>query len=146
MTIDPWSLKFDGIYGEWFRGTVMGCCAATVLVHPEHGPLLFGETEPYEIVYLGDQLARAQRASADRRAKEIEWAIEIVQEASRADPAGVQRLLAPFAPAYTERARDDFYIVADLYGYAHKGGDVLAILERIAPQLPAASKEYWAAE
>lgn len=146
MNIDPWTQRFDGPYGGWFRDTVMGCGAATVLLHPAHEPVLFGETDPYEIVLLRDQLARARRAPAERRAKETEWAIEILQEASRADPRGVQQLLAPFAPAYTERAHDDFYIVADLYSHLRKDGDVLAILERIAPELPTASKEYWAAE
>jgi len=146
LSIDPWDWKFTGPHGEWFHETVMGCRAATVLVHPEREPVLFGDTEPFEIVRLGEQVARAQRAPADRRAKETEYAIEILQEASAADRRAVAALLAPFAPAYTARAHDDFYIIADLYGHAREGGDVLAILERIAPKLPAASKEYWAAE
>lgn len=146
MRIDPNDRRCDAEYGGWFRDTVVGCCAATVLVHPELGPVLFGEIEPFENVLLRDQLARAQRAPAERRAKEIEWAIEIVQDAWRADRSGVARLLAPFGPEYTHRTYDDGYLVADLYGYARNGGDVLAILEQIAPKLPNASKEYWAAE
>jgi hypothetical protein len=144
--IDPWDWKFTGPYGGWFHETVMGCRAATVLVHRVRAPVLFGDTEPFEIVHLGEQVARARSAPADRRAKETECAIEILQEASSADRRGVARLLAPFASEYTERAHDDFYIVADLYAHARNGGDVLSILERIAPKLPAASKEYWAAE
>jgi hypothetical protein len=146
LGIDPWDWKFTGPHGDWFHETVMNCRAATVLVHRGRAPVLFGDTEPFEIVRLGEQVARAQRAPAERRAKEIEYAIEILQEAASADRRAVARLLAPFAPSYTARTHDDFYIVADLYGHARKGGDVLGILERIAPRLPAASKEYWAAE
>lgn len=76
----------------------------------------------------------------------VEYAIEILQESSRQDPDGVRQLLAPFAASYTQRALDPFYIVADLYAYARQGGDVLTILERIAPKLPYATKPYWAAE
>lgn len=146
MSIDPWDWKFTGPHGGWFHEIVMGCRPATVLVHPEREPVLFGDTEPFEIVHLGEQVARAQRAPVDRRAKETEYAIEILQEASAVDRRAVAMLLAPFASAYTQRAHDDFYIVADLYAHARNGGDVLAILERIAPGIPAASKEYWAAE
>jgi hypothetical protein len=146
MSIDPWDWKFTGHHGDWFHETVMGCRAATVLVHPAREPVLFGDTEPFEIVRLGEQVARAQRAPADRRAKETEYAIEILQEASAADRRAVATLLAPFASTYTQRAHDDFYIVADLYAHARNGGGVLEILERIAPRLPAASKQYWAAE
>jgi hypothetical protein len=145
-SMDPWDWKFTGHYGDWFHETVMGCRAATVLVHPEREPVLFGETEPFEILRLGEQVARARRAPADRRPKETEYAIEILQAASTADRRGIAVLLRPFASAYTQRAHDDFYIVADLYAHARSGGDVLAILERIAPSLPAAHKEYWAAE
>ncbi|HWO20574.1 MAG TPA: hypothetical protein VNO30_17510 [Kofleriaceae bacterium] len=144
--IDPWDWRFTGPYGDWFRETVMGCRAATVLIHPAREPVLFGDTEPFEIVHLGAQVARARAAPAARRAKETEYAIEVLQEASSADRRAVAALLAPFASAYTERAHDDFYIVADLYAHARKGGDVLAILERIAPKVLAARKEYWAAE
>jgi hypothetical protein len=144
--IDPWDWKFTGPYGGWFHETVMECRPATVLVYLQREPVLFGDTEPFEIIRLGDQLARARRAPAERRAKETECAIEILQEASAADRRGVARLLAPFAPEYTERTHDDFYIVADLYNHVRNGGDVLALLERIAPALPAASKQYWAAE
>jgi hypothetical protein len=146
MSIDPWDWKFTGPYGGWFHDTVMGCCAATVLVHPEREPVLFGDTEPFEIIHLGEQVARARRAPVERRAKETEYAIEILQEASAEDRHGVAMLLAPFASEYTARARDAFYIVADLYAHARNGGDVLGILDRIAPRLPAARKEYWAAE
>ena len=146
LSIDPWDWKFTGAHGTWFHETVMGCRAATVLVHPEREPVLFGDTEPFEIVHLGAQVARARRAPPDRRAKETEYAIEILQEASTADRHAVAALLAPFAAAYTKRAHDNFYIVADLYAHARNGGDVLAILERIAPKLPAATKRYWAAE
>lgn len=144
--IDPWDWRFTGPYGGWFLETVMECRAATVLVHPRLDPVLFGEAKPFEIVRLGEQVARARRAPADRRAKEIEYAIEVLQEAATASPSAVARLLAPFASEYTARTHDDFYIIADLYGHARNGGDVLAILERIAPQLPAARKAYWAAE
>jgi hypothetical protein len=144
--MDPWDWRFTGPYGDWFHETVMECRAATVLLHPERDPVLFGDTEPFEILRLGDQVARARRAAADRRAKETEYALEILQEASTADRRGVATLLAPFASAYTQRTHDDFYIVADLYSHARNGGDVLTILERIAPELPAASKRYWAAE
>jgi hypothetical protein len=145
-SMDPWDWKFTGPYGDWFHETVMGCRPATVLVHPEREPVLFGQTEPFEILRFGDQVARARSAPADRRLKETEYAIEILQEASSADQRGVAKLLAPFASEYTQRTDDDFYIVADLYAHARRGGDVLAILERIAPKLPAASKQYWAAE
>jgi hypothetical protein len=144
--IDPYNMKHEGPYGGWFKETVMGCKPATVLVYPALEPVLFGETEPYEIVRLTDQLARARGAPTERRTKETEYAIEILQAASAADPPAVARLLAPFASEYTQRAGDAFYIVADLYAHLRKGGDVLAILERVAPGVPAASKEYWAAE
>lgn len=146
VSIDPWDWKHTGPYGEWFHDTVIGRRAATVLLHPEREPVLFGDTEPFEILHLGEQVARARGAPAGRRAKETEYAIEILQEASAADRRGVAALLAPFAPEYTRRAHDAFYIVADLHAHARNGGDVLAILDRIAPRLPGAHKEYWAAE
>ena len=144
--MDPWDWKFTGPYGDWFHETVMGCRAVTVLLHPEHEPILFGDAEPFEIVRFAEQLARVRSAPAERRAKELEYAIEILQNASAADKQGVAALLAPFASSYTERSHDDFYVVADLYAHARAGGDVLSILERIAPELPDASREYWAAE
>jgi hypothetical protein len=143
--IDPWDRVLSGPFGSWFHETVMQRRAATVLLHPEREPTLFGDTEPYELIALGDQLARARLASAAQRAKEVETAIEILQEAASADRPRVARLLAPFASTYTTRGHDEFYVVADLYEHARKGGDVLAILERIAPQLPEAKKAYWAA-
>jgi hypothetical protein len=146
MGIDPWDWKFTGPYGDWFPETVMKCRAATVLLHPDREPMLFGDTQPFEIVSLGEQLARARRAPADRRAKEIETAIEILQEASAHDRTGVAMLLGPFASSYTERGHDAFYVVADLYAHSRKGGDVLVILEHVAPRLANASKRYWAAE
>jgi hypothetical protein len=144
--MDPWDWRFTGTYGDWFHQIVLECRAATVLLHPEREPVLFGQTEPYKIVSLEEQLARTRRAPEDRRAKELELAIEILQLASSEDRRKVARLLEPFAHTYTGRTHDDFYVVADLYGHARKGGDVLSILERIAPKLPEAKKEYWAAE
>lgn len=146
LSFDPWDRNLAGEYGDWFRKIVATCGAATVLLHPEREPVLFGDVEPYEIITLAEQLERVRRAPAEVRDAEVERAIEILQAASSEDRRGVAALLEPFAPTYTGRTHDDFYVVADLYAYARKGGDVLKILERIAPKLPTANKEYWAAE
>lgn len=144
--IDPWDWKFTGPWGSWFHETVLECRAATVVLHPQYEPVLFGDTEPFELVSLAEQVALAHAATAERRAKATEVAIEILQEASAADRRRVAGLLSPYASKYTSRAHDEFYVVADLYGYARQGGDVLAILEAIATNLSEARKEFWAAE
>lgn len=146
MSIDPWDWKYAGSHGTWFHETVLECQAATVLLHPERPPVLFGDTQPYKVVTIDEQIARARAAPAEQLAREIEVAIELLQEASSKDRRGVAMRLAPHASVYTERFHDDFYVVADLYAYARKGGDVLGILERVAPHLPDAKAEQWAAE
>jgi hypothetical protein len=138
---------FGGHYRDWFMDVVMKCQPATVIVDPQtREARLFGDLSPYEVLTLATQVARADQASRARRAKEIEYAVDVLHENLGGHAAQIGKLLAPYTASYTTRGADPFYAVADLYKHLRDGGDVMRILRTVALALPELSKRYWAAE